>query len=74
MSTLVAGRTFPWVRRSSAGGPVQVDTDTPKPQWRLAVRAFSRDRMAVVSLVVLVIVTLAAVFAPLLTPYSPHRG
>lgn len=74
MSTLVAGRTFPWVRRSSAGGPVQVDTDTPKPQWRLAVRAFSRDRMAVVSLVVLVIVTLAAVFAPLLTPYSPTAG
>lgn len=53
---------------------VQVDTDTPKPQWRLAVRAFSRDRMAVVSLVVLVIVTLAAVFAPLLTPYSPTAG
>jgi len=74
MSTLVAGRTFPWVRRSSAGGPVQVDTDTPKPQWRLAVRTFSRDRMAVVSLVVLVIVTLAAVFAPLLTPYSPTAG
>ena len=74
MSTLVAGRTFPWVRRSSAGGPVQVDTDTPKPQWRLAVRAFSRDRMAVVSLVMLVIVTLAAVFAPLLTPYSPTAG
>lgn len=74
MSTLVAGRTFPWVRRSSAGGPVPVETDTPKPQWRLAVRAFSRDKMAVVSLVVLVVVTLAAVFAPLLTPYSPTAG
>lgn len=74
MSTLVAGRTFPWVRRSSAGGPVPVETDMPKPQWRLAVRAFSRDKMAVVSLVVLVLVTLAAVFAPLLTPYSPTAG
>lgn len=74
MSTLVAGRTFPWVRRSSAGGPVPVETDTPKPQWRLAVRAFSRDKMAVVSLVMLVVVTLAAVFAPLLTPYSPTAG
>jgi peptide/nickel transport system permease protein len=40
----------------------------------MAVRAFSRDRMAVVSLVVLVLVTLAAVFAPLLTPYSPTAG
>ncbi|MBU8808711.1 ABC transporter permease [Mycolicibacterium goodii] len=74
MSTLVAGRTFPRVRRSSAGGPVPVETDAPKPQWRLAIRAFSRDKMAVVSLAVLIVVTLAAVFAPLLTPYSPTAG
>lgn len=49
-------------------------TRAQKPQWRLAVRAFGRDRMAVVSLVVLVLVALAAIFAPLLTPYSPTTG
>jgi ABC-type dipeptide/oligopeptide/nickel transport system permease subunit len=48
--------------------------DAPQPQWRLAVRAFSRDKWAVVSLAVLVVVALAAVFAPLLTPYSPVAG
>lgn len=67
-------RAFPRVRRTSAGGHVPVESDTPKPQWRLAVRAFSRDKMAVVSLVVLVLVALASIFAPLLTPYSPTAG
>ncbi|KWX19489.1 ABC transporter permease [Mycolicibacterium wolinskyi] len=67
-------RAFPRVRRTSAGGHAPVESDTPKPQWRLAVRAFSRDRMAVVSLVVLVLVALASIFAPLLTPYSPTAG
>lgn len=46
----------------------------PKPPWRLAVRAFSRDKWAVASLIVLVLVALAAIFAPLLTPYSPVAG
>ncbi|MET0704487.1 MAG: ABC transporter permease [Mycobacterium sp.] len=50
------------------------EAQKPKPQWRLAVRAFSRDKIAVVSLVVLVLITLAAIFAPLLTPYSPTAG
>jgi peptide/nickel transport system permease protein len=45
-----------------------------KPQWQLALRAFSRDKWAVAALAVLVLVTLAAVFAPLLTPYSPTAG
>lgn len=51
-----------------------VGTSSPKPPWRLAVRAFSRDKWAVASLIVLVLVTLAAIFAPLLTPYSPVAG
>jgi peptide/nickel transport system permease protein len=62
-------------------GPAQTDTGSPptgtaapQPQWKLAVRAFSRDKWAVVSLVVLVLVALAAIFAPLLTPYSPVAG
>lgn len=46
----------------------------PKPPWRLAVRAFSRDKWAVASLIILVMVALAAIFAPLLTPYSPVAG
>jgi ABC-type dipeptide/oligopeptide/nickel transport system permease subunit len=60
--------------QGSAPGRGTADAGTPKPQWRLAVRAFSRDKVAVVSLVVLVLVALAAIFAPLLTPYSPTAG
>ncbi|MDT5299305.1 MAG: peptide/nickel transport system permease protein, partial [Mycobacterium sp.] len=69
-----AGRSFLRANRSRASGPGAAETDAPKPQWRLAVRAFSRDKMAVVSLIILVLVALAAIFAPLLTPYSPVAG
>lgn len=69
-----AGRSLLRANRSRADGPGTAETDAPKPQWRLAVRAFSRDKMAVVSLIVLVLVALAAIFAPLLTPYSPVAG
>lgn len=71
---LGTGRAFIRVRRSSAGGHVPAESETSKSQWRLAVRAFSRDKTAVVSLVVLVLVVLASIFAPLLTPYSPTAG
>ncbi|WP_236950264.1 ABC transporter permease [Mycobacterium sp. MS1601] len=56
------------------GVPPATTPDAPQPQWRLAIRAFSRDKWAVVSLIVLVVVALAAIFAPLLTPYSPVAG
>ncbi|MET0454221.1 MAG: ABC transporter permease [Mycobacterium sp.] len=69
-----AGRSLFKVRRYPAGGPMPTEVAAPKPQWRLAARAFGKDRMAVVSLVVLLLVALAAVFAPLLTPYSPIAG
>ena len=69
-----AGRSLLRANRSRADGPGTAETDAPKPQWRLAVRAFSRDKMAVVSLIILVLVALAAIFAPLLTPYSPVAG
>ncbi|MBB5167460.1 ABC transporter permease [Mycobacterium sp. AZCC_0083] len=69
-----AGRSLLRANRSRADGPGTAETDEPKPQWRLAVRAFSRDKMAVVSLIILVLVALAAIFAPLLTPYSPVAG
>jgi peptide/nickel transport system permease protein len=61
-------------RRTSTGGPAPMETHIQKPPWRLAIRAFGRDKWAVVSLVVLVAVALAAIFAPLLTPYSPVAG
>jgi ABC-type dipeptide/oligopeptide/nickel transport system permease subunit len=67
-----AGRSL--FRTQRAAGPANADTGTPKPQWRLAVRAFSRDKIAVVSLIVLLLIALAAIFAPLLTPYSPTAG
>jgi peptide/nickel transport system permease protein len=69
-----AGRSLLRANRSRADGPGPAETDAPKPQWRLAVRAFSRDKMAVVSLIIVVLVALAAIFAPLLTPYSPVAG
>lgn len=59
---------------TTGGVPPATTPDTPQPQWRLAVRAFSRDKWAVASLAVLVLVALAAIFAPLLTPYSPVAG
>ncbi|WP_197376167.1 ABC transporter permease [Mycolicibacterium baixiangningiae] len=68
------GRSLIGARRTSAGGHAPTETHVPKPPWRLAVRAFRRDTWAVVSLVVLVAVALAAIFAPLLTPYSPVAG
>ncbi|MCU1695912.1 MAG: transporter permease [Mycobacterium sp.] len=68
------GRSLLRANRSRADGPRTAEADAPKPQWRLAVRAFSRDKMAVVSLIILVLVALAAIFAPLLTPYSPIAG
>ena len=71
---LGAGRSALRVGRSSAGGQVPAQTEAPKSQWRLAVRAFSRDRMAVAGLVVLVVGVLASILAPLLTPYSPTAG
>jgi peptide/nickel transport system permease protein len=69
-----AGRSLFRTHRARAAGPADADTETPKPQWRLAVRAFSRDKIAVVSLIVLLLIALAAIFAPLLTPYSPTAG
>jgi peptide/nickel transport system permease protein len=69
-----SGRALIGARRTSTGEHAPTETAAPKPPWRLAVRAFSRDKWAVLSLVVLVAVALAAIFAPLLTPYSPVAG
>src|SRR5258707_7222691 len=68
------GRSMIGARRTSAGGHEPSEAEAPKPPWKLAVRAFSRDKWAVASLIILVMVALAAIFAPLLTPYSPLAG
>lgn len=63
--------------------PVQTPTPPPVEAARKSVspsrlqlgwRAFSRDRAAVVSAVVLLAVILSAAFAPLLSPYDPLAG
>jgi peptide/nickel transport system permease protein len=64
----------PTSAQSTSPGGAPTEAAAPQRPWRLAVRAFSRDKWAVVSLVVLVLVALAAIFAPLLTPYSPVAG
>ncbi len=77
-STLTAavgvGRGMIKARPGPAGGHVPAESEIQKPQWRLAVRAFGRDKVALVSLILLVVVALAAIFAPLLTTYSPTAG
>lgn len=40
---------------------------------RRALRKFLRHRAATISLVVLVLLTLAALFAPLLAPFDPEK-
>ncbi|WP_369051956.1 ABC transporter permease [Kineococcus terrestris] len=56
--------------------PRQRDRRSPRrpSRARLAVRAFCRDRVAVAALAVLLLVALASVLAPLLSPYSPTEG
>jgi ABC-type dipeptide/oligopeptide/nickel transport system permease subunit len=40
----------------------------------MAIRAFARDKAAVIALIVIAAAVLGAVFAPLLTPYDPYAG
>jgi peptide/nickel transport system permease protein len=49
-------------------------THRSAPRFKLALRAFARDRMAVACAALLAIVALACVAAPLLTPYDPTVG
>ncbi|WP_349826837.1 ABC transporter permease [Brevibacterium litoralis] len=77
--------TDPTPRTTSATDP-EISTEAPalvpapRPRssapsrWALGVRAFRKDIAAVVSLVFLAVVVLAAICAPLLTPYSPTEG
>jgi ABC-type dipeptide/oligopeptide/nickel transport system permease subunit len=57
-----------------AATPAAVAQPAMPSRFRLALRAFLRDKAAVVASVVLMLVILAAAFAPLLTPYDPLVG
>lgn len=46
----------------------------PRSARRQAIDAFTRDRMAVLGLVVLMLMVAAALLAPVLTPYNPTVG
>ena len=73
---VAAGRAILPQRRAASHGPAGLDVraETPNTQWRMAARAFAHDRVAVAALAVLILVALAALCAPLLTPYSPVAG
>jgi peptide/nickel transport system permease protein len=59
---------------ASPAAPAAGPAAPPPSRFRLALRAFSRDKAAVVSAAVLLLVLLSAVFAPLLSPYDPLVG
>ncbi|WOP19940.1 ABC transporter permease [Raineyella sp. LH-20] len=59
----------------------EISIDTPVvlrrhrvSRLQLGLRAFAKDRLAVISAIVLIVVALAAIAAPLLTPYAPTVG
>jgi peptide/nickel transport system permease protein len=45
-----------------------------RSQFRLAIRALWRDKVAVAAIAALALVTLVAIFAPLISPYDPLVG
>jgi peptide/nickel transport system permease protein len=60
------------VATTQVEGADLIDSKVDKP-WRIVVERFLRHRLAVVSLVVLLIVIVVSVGAPLLAPYDPNR-
>jgi ABC-type dipeptide/oligopeptide/nickel transport system permease subunit len=45
----------------------------PENLWRQALRAFFRQRAAVLGLVIIALLALIAIFAPLIAPYDPNQ-
>ncbi|HNP70852.1 MAG TPA: ABC transporter permease [Kouleothrix sp.] len=45
----------------------------PESLWRQAIRAFFRQRSAVIGLTIIVLLVLVALLAPLLAPYNPEQ-
>ncbi|MBW1994555.1 MAG: peptide ABC transporter permease, partial [Deltaproteobacteria bacterium] len=48
-------------------------TEKSESFFRMTARRFVRHRLAVCGLIILIIVTISAVFAPLLAPYDPRQ-
>jgi ABC-type dipeptide/oligopeptide/nickel transport system permease subunit len=54
--------------------PVSLASTRPvESLWRQAVRAFFRQRSAVIGLVIIALLVLLALFAPLIAPYDPEQ-
>ena len=57
---------------TTATGPASLSiTRPPESLWRQAIRAFFRQRSAVIGLTIIVALVLIALFAPLIAPYDP---
>jgi oligopeptide transport system permease protein len=58
--------------RTAAGGTLELDTlREERSLWGDAWRRLSRNRAAVAGIVVIVLITLVAIFAPFIAPYNP---
>ncbi|MCU1406884.1 MAG: transporter permease [Glaciihabitans sp.] len=70
--------TKPPVASPAAPAAGEATAAAPSPgspsRFRLGLRAFGRDKAAVIAAIVLLLVMLSAIFAPLLTPYDPLVG
>ena len=59
---------------TTATGPASLSiTRPPESLWRQAIRAFFRQRSAVIGLTIIVTLILIAIFAPLIAPYEPTQ-
>jgi oligopeptide transport system permease protein len=58
--------------RTAAGGTLELDTlREERSLWGDAWRRLSRNRAAVAGIVVIILITLVAIFAPFIAPYNP---
>ncbi|MBI4544142.1 MAG: ABC transporter permease [Gemmatimonadetes bacterium] len=64
------GGSDPESAATAAPGPLVVDARGAS-QWRIAVRQFRRDPLALAGLAVIAVLYLLALLGPLLTPYDP---
>jgi len=69
LAGLIAAWTWSWVdlKRSHEASAVGMS------QWGLATRAFSKNRMAVVGLILIVLLYLVALVTPLIAPHHPNE-
>jgi peptide/nickel transport system permease protein len=59
---------------TTATGPASLSImRPPESLWRQAIRAFFRQRSAVIGLTIIVTLILIAIFAPLIAPYEPTQ-